>query len=58
MAKRVSHSLLDPLVTTPLKSIHPRLAIPAWFPPEGIVLVGHLLAIVGAVGFACAGRWW
>jgi phosphatidylglycerophosphate synthase len=58
MAKRVSHSLLDPLVTTPLKSLYPRLGIPARFPPEGIVLTGHLLAIVGAVGFACTGRWW
>ena len=58
MAKRVSHSLLDPLVTTPLKSLYPRLGIPVRFPPEGIVLVGHLLAIVGAVGFACTGRWW
>lgn len=58
MAKRVSHSLLDPLVTTPLKSLYPRLGIPARFPPEGIVLTGHLLAIAGALGFAFSGRWW
>jgi len=58
MPKRVSHSLLDPLLTLPLKGIYPRLGIPARFPPEGIVLVGHLSAIVGAIGFACAGRWW
>ena len=58
MPKRVSHSLLDPLLTNPLKRLYPRLAIPAWFPPEGIVLVGHLAAIVGALGFAWADRWW
>ena len=58
MPKRVSHSLLDPFLTTPLKSIYPRLGIPAAFPPEGIVLVGHLAAIVGALGFAGADRWW
>ena len=34
------------------------LGIPASFPPEGIVLCGHISAIVGAIGFACATRWW
>jgi archaetidylinositol phosphate synthase len=58
MPKRVSHSLLDPYLTLPLKSIYSRLPIPAAFPPEGIVLVGHLAAIAGAVGFAGADRWW
>lgn len=58
MPKRVSHSLFDPLVTTPLKSMYPRLGIPARFPPEGIVLVGHLLAIGAAVAFAYSDRWW
>ncbi len=58
MPKRVSHSLLDQFLTLPLKSIYPRLGIPAAFPPEGIVLVGHLAAIVGAIGFAGANRWW
>jgi phosphatidylglycerophosphate synthase len=58
MAKRVSHSLLDPLVTTPLKSLYPRLGIPTRFPPEGIVLAGHLLAIAGALGFAWSGQYW
>ncbi len=28
------------------------------FPPEGIVFVGHLCAVVGAIGFACATQWW
>ena len=58
MPKRVSHSLLDPLLTKPLKGLYARLGIPAKFPPEGIVLVGHLCAIAGAIGFACATRWW
>jgi len=58
MPKRVSHSLLDPFLTPPLKSLYKRMAIPARFPPEGIVLVGHLAAIAGAIGFAAADRWW
>ena len=58
MPKRVSHSLLDRFLTLPLKAIYPRLGIPATFPPEGIVLVGHLAAIVAAIGFAGADRWW
>ncbi|NOZ41540.1 MAG: hypothetical protein GXP24_15125 [Planctomycetes bacterium] len=58
MPKRISHSLLDPLLTKPLKGLYARLHIPARFPPEGIVFVGHLCAVVGAIGFACATRWW
>lgn len=58
MSKRVSHSLLDPFLTLPLKSIYAWLRIPATFPPEGIVAVGHLAAIVGAFGFAFADCWW
>jgi len=58
MPKRVSHSLLDPLLTKPLKGLYAWLRIPAWFPPEGIVLLGHLCAIAGAIGFAYATRWW
>lgn len=35
------------------------LPIPAKFPPEGIILIGHLLAIAGAFGFAYAAtNWW
>lgn len=58
MPKRISQSLLDPFLARPIKSLYARLAIPAKFPPEGIVLAGHLWAIVGAIGFACATRWW
>lgn len=54
MSKRVSHSLLDPFIGPPIKKIYPKLRIPAWFPPEGIVLSGHVLAIIGAIGFAFA----
>ena len=32
--------------------------IPRSFPPEGIILVGHLLAIVGAIGFALTTQYW
>lgn len=59
MAKRVSHSLLDPFVGPPIKALYGRLGIPRWFPPEGIVGVGHLSAICGAAGFAwSAVHWW
>ena len=53
---RISHSLLDPYLTRPIKSLYPILRIPAWFPPEGLVALGHLLAIVGAIGFALSAR--
>jgi archaetidylinositol phosphate synthase len=58
MPKRVSHSLLDPYLTLPIKRIYSLLRPPAWLPPEAIVLVGHLAAIAGAIGFAFADRWW
>ena len=58
MPKRVSHSLLDPVLTLPLKGLYARLKIPAGFPPEGIVGVGHLCAIVGALSFAVSSHWW
>jgi phosphatidylglycerophosphate synthase len=35
------------------------MRIPRGFPPEGIVLIGHLLAIAGAIGFAhSTTAWW
>ncbi|MEX0718887.1 MAG: CDP-alcohol phosphatidyltransferase family protein [Planctomycetaceae bacterium] len=55
---RVSHSLLDRWLSVPLKRLYPRLGIPRWFPPEGIVLAGHACAIAAAVGFACSSKWW
>jgi phosphatidylglycerophosphate synthase len=59
MARRVSHSLLDPLMIPLVPRLYRLLPIPRAFPPEGIVVVGHLLAIVGAVGFALAVKaWW
>ena len=58
MSKRVSHSLLDPHVGPRLAALYPHLHIPCWFPPEGIVLVGHLLAIAGAIGFAFSTTFW
>lgn len=58
MSKRISHSVLDPVIGPRLKSLYPHLQIPRWFPPEGIILVGHLFAILGAVGFAFSTRFW
>ena len=59
VSKRVSHSFLDPWVGPPIKRLYPWLPIPRWFPPEGIVVTGHLFAILGAVGFAFSTtRWW
>lgn len=59
MSKRISHSLLDPWIAPWAPRLYRLLRIPKRFPPEGIVLVGHLLAIVGAVGFAWSTQqWW
>lgn len=59
MSKRVSHSLLDPVFGPRIKALYPHLRIPAWFPPEGIILIGHLSAILGAVGLAFStSTWW
>jgi phosphatidylglycerophosphate synthase len=57
MSQRVSYSLLDPWLTTPLKAQYPRLPIPRRLPPEAIVGCGHLAAILGAAGFALSTRW-
>ncbi|MEM8945229.1 MAG: CDP-alcohol phosphatidyltransferase family protein [Planctomycetota bacterium] len=58
MPKRVSHSLLDPFLTRPLKGMYRLLPIPTAFPPEGIVAVGHLCAVGGALGFLFAAKYW
>lgn len=58
VSKRVSHSFLDPVIGPRLKSLYPHLRIPHWFPPEAIVLTGHGLAILGAVGFAVSTQFW
>lgn len=58
MAKRVSHSLLDPFFGPVIKKVYPRLPIPTWYPPEGIIAIGHVLAIVGGLGFAYSLDYW
>lgn len=59
MSKRISHSYLDPLIGPALKSLYPRFRIPDRFPPEGIVGIGHLFAMLGGLGFAMATQhWW
>ena len=52
MSKRISHSLLDPLMIPRIPALYRRMHIPRWLPPEAIVGIGHVVAIVGAVGFA------
>jgi phosphatidylglycerophosphate synthase len=58
MSKRISNSVLDPHVGPVLKGLYPILRIPTWFPPEGIILVGHACAIAGAIGFAFSSQYW
>ena len=58
MSARVSHSLIDPIVGPKLQSLYPHLHIPHRFPPEGIVLVGHLCAIAGAIGLSLSTTYW
>lgn len=52
VSQRVSHSFLDPILGPLFQSVYPLLRIPRWFPPEGIVVLGHLSAALGAVGLA------
>lgn len=52
MGKRVSHSVLDPLLTTRVKKLYPALHIPRALPPEGIILVGFICAVGAGLGFA------
>ena len=56
MSKRISNSLLDPFYSGFIPKLYKAMRIPRNFPPEGIVLIGHLLALAGGVGFALAGK--
>lgn len=58
LARRVTHSLLDPLLAPLVPGLYRAVRIPKWFPPEGIVILGHLVAAAGAVGIALAPRFW
>ena len=58
MSKRGSHSLLDPWIGPAIKKIYPKLPIPKWYPPEGIIAIGHLFAILAAFGFAYSLTYW
>ncbi len=58
MSQRISHSLLDPYLALPVKRHYHWWHIPRWFPPEGIVLIGHLFAILGGVGLAFSTQFW
>ncbi len=55
---RTSHSVLDPIIFPLVKPLYRVLHIPRRFPPEGIVLIGHLAAILGAAGFAYSTTYW
>ncbi len=59
MSQRISHSLLDPLIFPLVGRFYRALHLPKQLPPEAIVGGGHLLAIVGAFGFAFSTKvWW
>ena len=51
-ANRVSHSLLDPYLTTPFRKYYPALNLPKRLPPEAIVLMGHAAGIAAALCMA------
>ena len=58
MSKRISHSLLDPLIFPYVQPLYRILPIPRSFPPEGIIFLGHVVAIAGAVGMALSANYW
>ena len=59
MPARVTHSLLDPYVTTPARAWYPRLRLPRRLPPEAIVLFGNASAAGAAACLAASpGRPW
>ena len=59
MARRISRSVLDPMILPLVPGLYRRLSIPRRFPPEGIIGIGHACAVLGAVGFAYSGAaWW
>lgn len=49
---RISRSLLDPWFAPAVPSLYRALAPPRHVAPEAIVVTGHLVALLGAVGFA------
>lgn len=56
MSKRISHSLLDPYLTLPLKARYDSFRVPRWLPPEALVFAGHCGAIIAACGLAWSTR--
>jgi phosphatidylglycerophosphate synthase len=58
VGKRVSHSVLDPYLSNPIKARYDWFCIPKRLPPEAIVFFGHLLALAGGVGFAYSTTFW
>lgn len=58
MSRRVSHSVLDPYYAPLVPRLYRVLPIPRRFPPEGLVILGHGIAIGGAVAFAFTPEYW
>lgn len=58
VSPRVSHSLLDPFFAPLVPKLYRALPIPRRFPPEGLVILGHLIAIGGAFAFAYSPDFW
>lgn len=56
-AVRISHSLLDPYLTTPLRAWYPFLALPKRLPPEAIVIAGHVCGVLAAISLALSPSW-
>ncbi len=58
MGKRISHSVLDPYLSNPIKARYDWFPIPKRLPPEAIVVSGHLMAMAGAAGFVYSTTYW
>ncbi|MCA8959987.1 MAG: CDP-alcohol phosphatidyltransferase family protein [Planctomycetes bacterium] len=52
MSRRVSDSVLDPWIAPAVPHLYRALHLPRALPPEAIVIAGHIVALLGAVGFA------
>lgn len=58
MSRRISHSVMDPWISPSVRGLYTYLPVPRTFPPEGIVAIGHLLAILAGLGFAWSTEYW
>lgn len=52
--RRISKSLLDPYLIPLVPRLYALISPPRALPPEVIVAIGHVMALLGAIGFASA----